>query len=295
MTAPELGFSTVNGTRLAWHEWRRALRGRGPTVLMVHATGFHARVWDQVVAGLPDCHLISLDLRGHGRSDTTAIAGWHQFGDDVAAVMADLGLTRVIGVGHSMGAHALVQATALDPGRLARLVLVDPSILVPDTYRGFVVDPNRSHPVSGRTSRFASVQAMVDRFARRAPYARFTPAALRDYCQHGLVPAPDGDGLVLACAPATEAQIYLSTRDSDAIFGWIAQVNQPVLVVRGKQPTPDRDPFDYSFSPTWPALAGAFADGRDCFLPQESHFLPMENPALMASLIRDEIDRARPA
>ena len=35
---------------------------------------------------------------------------------------------------------------------------------------------------------------MFDRFADRRPYSFFTRRALRDYCEHGLLPASDGDG-----------------------------------------------------------------------------------------------------
>ena len=40
----------------------------GQQVLLAHATGFHARCWDQIVAKLPaDWHIFALDMRGHGR------------------------------------------------------------------------------------------------------------------------------------------------------------------------------------------------------------------------------------
>ncbi|MCG8346819.1 MAG: hypothetical protein MI924_03430 [Chloroflexales bacterium] len=49
---------------------------------------------------------------------------------------------------------------------------------------------------------------MFDRFVERAPFCRWDRTILRDYCQYGLLPAPDGDGYVLACPPAIEAAIY---------------------------------------------------------------------------------------
>lgn len=36
---------------ICWFEW--GTRGQGPSLLLLHATGFHARLWDQVVAALP--------------------------------------------------------------------------------------------------------------------------------------------------------------------------------------------------------------------------------------------------
>ena len=61
---------------ICWFEWGE--RGEGASLLLLHATGFHARVWDQVVAALPaGTHVIAPDHRGHGRSYRPAtLADW---------------------------------------------------------------------------------------------------------------------------------------------------------------------------------------------------------------------------
>ena len=67
----------------------------------------------------------------------------------------------------------------------------------------------------------------------------------------------------------------------------LVTVAVPVLVVRAREPAPGESLADFRLSPTWPGLAGVFPNGRDLYLPQCSHFLPMENPVLTAQLIRD--------
>src|SRR5712675_2409325 len=54
----------VNGIEIALWEWP----GADPAVFFCHATGFHARCWDQVVAHLPARHCYAIDARGHGHS-----------------------------------------------------------------------------------------------------------------------------------------------------------------------------------------------------------------------------------
>ena len=49
------------GVRLAHFEWHADHRGHGPTVWLVHATGFHGRVWDQAVRRLPAERLDTAD------------------------------------------------------------------------------------------------------------------------------------------------------------------------------------------------------------------------------------------
>src|SRR5215470_4368641 len=110
----------VNGVEITLWEWP----GEDPPVLFCHATGFHARCWDQVIAHLPNRHCFALDLRGHGRSSKPAAPyQWKNFGRDVKEVAAHLGLSGAIGVGHSMGGHAVTLAAALSPTAFAKLLL----------------------------------------------------------------------------------------------------------------------------------------------------------------------------
>jgi lipase len=57
---PKLHHIRVGGLSLAAFEWRAALRGSAPTLWLVHATGFHGRVWDQVIHQLPGHHVIAI-------------------------------------------------------------------------------------------------------------------------------------------------------------------------------------------------------------------------------------------
>ncbi len=58
-------FHTVNGLRLHTAFWP----GEGDPVLLLHATGFHARCWDEIVRRLPGRPVYAVDLPCHGLSD----------------------------------------------------------------------------------------------------------------------------------------------------------------------------------------------------------------------------------
>ena len=141
----------TNDINLTYFEWGDPA---GEPVLLIHATGFHARCWDQVAAELGDgYHIYAVDMRGHGRSDNTPPYVWASFAADVTGLIEHLGLTGAIGVGHSMGGHCLVQVAASHPGAFKRLLLVDPVIFDPeaythDRYKGF--ESADDHPVSKR-------------------------------------------------------------------------------------------------------------------------------------------------
>ena len=284
---PKLHHVAANGLTLACFEWRAHLRGAAPTICMVHATGFHGRVWDQVIHQLPGRHVMAVDQRGHGRSGGTDFQSWADFGRDQAALAAALDLQGAVGVGHSMGAYALVQAAAFAPGRYSQLVLIDPVIRAPADYHQPLPPPGTLHPAAQRKNRFASAQEMFERFADRPPYSVFDTRSLHDYCQHGLKPADDGPGFQLACAPAFEGRVYPSALADPGIYASMRALQIPVLVVRARPQDPGIKPWDGLGTPTWPPLAQEFRFGRDLQLLDKTHMLPMEDPALVARLIAE--------
>lgn len=284
----------VGDVELCYFEWGQRAADQ-PSLLLAHATGFHARCWDEVVARLGDRHVVAVDQRGHGRSDSPEITHWKVFGEDLAGIARSLDLGPVIGVGHSMGGHAMTDAAADEPSRFVRLLLIDPVIAAPDDYGpgGWKLSPigGEPHPTSKRRSRFASPDAMIDRFRDRPPYAGFDPACLRDYCVYGLL--PDGDGFELACAPATEASVYMTSRTNPGVHESARSLDIPVRILRAKLPPPDRNLMDFSSSPTWPGLAAEFRHGRELFLADRTHFIPLETPGYTAELIVEELDAHR--
>jgi len=290
--APEKQRVQVNGVELAYFEWRRELRGREAPILLAHATGFHARIWDQMIRHLGERYIISVDQRGHGRSQKTEITHWEVFGRDLAAFVRELDLRDVLGVGHSMGGHAMTEAAAAHPDRFRRLVLIDPVIASPGDYRdgGWMISSlgGQNHPTAKRKNHFASIDEMFERFRDRKPYACFDPSALRDHCQYGLLPAPDGDGYILACPPEIEASIYMTSRTNAAVYASIRAIELPVLILRAKRPPLDRDVMDFTSSPTWPELVHEFQDGREIHLAEHTHFLPMEAPELVARYVLEK-------
>lgn len=285
-------FAAPDGS-LCWFEWGQAQAHR-PSLLLIHATGFHARCWDQLVAALPqDAHVIAPDLPGHGRSFTPDnLFDWAWAAEQVGALVAALDGARLVGVGHSMGGHLLARIAAAMPDRFDRLLLVDPVILPPPAYAmgaGESATDAGLHPVSRRRARWDSVEQMIAHFAERPPYALWQRAVLEDYCRYGLL--PDGDGLVLACPPHIEASAYMGAVRRDPL-PLLANLTMPVTVLRARV-AERAGALDFSISPTWPELAAHLPRGRDLHWQDQSHFIPMDTPDRLAALIRDEADAAK--
>ena len=274
---PNLTMHPVRGVELAVWEWP----GDGPPVLFAHATGFHGRVWDEVIRRVPGRRAISVDLRGHGRSGKPpAPYCWTEFGRDLAQLAELLGIRDALGVGHSMGGHAVTLAAAVRPHTFASLLLLDPVIFAPEVYGRRRDD---AAYIAKRRNEWASPGEMIERFRPRPPFAQWRPEVLRDYCEYGLLPA--GDRFVLACPPEIEASIYAAsgTHASD-IHACLEKVDAPVTVVRGGIPW-NMEKFDLAASPTDPRLASQFPNGRDVLLEGRSHYIPMETPEYVAEMV----------
>ena len=275
----------VNGVELAYFE-RNAQSTSNRVLLFTHATGFHARVWDRTIAACTrGDRTIALELRGHGRSEKKGPYSWDTMGEDVLRFVEALELTNIVGIGHSMGGHAMTQAVARAPSRFERLLLVDPTIMDPVIYaqrRDPMWPQSDEHPTAKRKNDWTSWQEMFERFASRHPFALWNPAVLEDYCRYGVLPNPDGPGFVLACPPRVEASIYSGSAGRD-VYAAIGSIRIPVTVLRAPPRTDQAGPMDFSQSPTWPGLAAAFPNGRDVLAAHLTHFIPMQEPALVAA------------
>lgn len=102
----------------------------GLPVLFVHGLAGNAAQWEAQLAHLrPERRALAVDLRGHGASQAPADGGYgiDEYADDVAAVIDELGLTRVVLVGHSLGASVVLEVARRQGDDVAGVLLVDPN------------------------------------------------------------------------------------------------------------------------------------------------------------------------
>lgn len=101
---------------------------KGSTALVfVHGWSCDRSYWrDQIQPFSERYKVVTLDLGGHGesgfgRTDWTI----YSFGNDVATVIKELNLKRVILIGHSMGGDVITDAALQLPGLVTGLIMVD--------------------------------------------------------------------------------------------------------------------------------------------------------------------------
>ena len=150
--------------------------GASLTVVLVHGWAGNRTYWASQIDLLAERHqVVALDLGGHGESGLGR-GDWNlpAFGDDVVAVVEEVGADDVALVGHSMGGDAIVYAASSFGRRVRGLVWVD-------AFRSLGHEPtSSSEDVAAFVAPFGEdFPAAVDRFARSL-FSEGADAALVD-------------------------------------------------------------------------------------------------------------------
>jgi pimeloyl-ACP methyl ester carboxylesterase len=264
----------------------RADRAADHTLLVSHATGFHAHCYQPVVDQLAGTwHVEGLDYRGHGdtqRPDGPVV--WERYGDDAVAVARDI-VERtgrpIIGFGHSMGGACLLMAALRQPELFAALVVFEPIVFPPDGLRPVGDGPSPMvQAARRRRASFDSYEAAIANFAAKPPLNEFTATALDGYVRHGFREGDDGR-VHLKCSPDTEADTF-ETGGGHRTWDHLGQITVPVIVVCGMQLPMQPG----SLSPT---IAELLPHGRLDHRDHLSHFGPMTAPGEIAAIIDNAV------
>jgi pimeloyl-ACP methyl ester carboxylesterase len=116
------GFAEVNGTRLYFE-----VHGEGTPILLLHGFTLDRRMWRaQIEALAARFQVVAYDARGFGRSAMPTAAPYKHC-EDAAALCEHLRLGPVVAVGHSIGAHQMLELTLSRPDLVRGYVGVNPS------------------------------------------------------------------------------------------------------------------------------------------------------------------------
>jgi 3-oxoadipate enol-lactonase len=101
--------------------------GAGSAVVLIHGYPFNRSMWAEQVSALADSYrVVTLDLRGHGESESsTGASTMKLMAQDVATLMDELQIDRAVIGGLSMGGYVTLAFYQLFPGRVEKLLLAD--------------------------------------------------------------------------------------------------------------------------------------------------------------------------
>ena len=267
--------------------------GTGPTLVLAHATGLHAHVWQPLVARLRSSfHCIGVDLMAQGSSTapTDGDLRWDGVATGLVAVLDDLELSGrgdVYAVGHSQGGFAVIEAELRRPGTFAAIFAYEPVIfpslpgVMPDGTR----PPNPMAVLTRRRRRtFVSHDAAVANFSSKPPFKQCDPEVIESYVRWGFrltgVVADNGDAEIgLVCSPETEGDLFEGVATD--VFPRLPDLRCPVVYGLGDEPG--------NFSVVVPLAAENTPQGRLLRLPGRTHFGILEGTDQISTIVTDAL------
>lgn len=279
MAEPTSDFIEANGLRLHYLSWGA---DDAPVVVLHHATGFLARLWEPVAERLAAVgwRVLAYDVRGHGDSEKPAVEGdncdWHRCVDDLRGFLDAMELRNVPFVGHSMGGGVGLYLEGTQPEYLSRLVVIEP-IVMPG---GFVPDEDRrvtmAEAARKRRHVFGSAEEMLAQYRSRPTFAKWRDDLLRLYVEHGTFRREDGS-LELKCSGEIEGAMF-SHSGSLPIWDVLPKIETPVLVMHGET-------TEGFLSMVAAQVSSRVQDGRLETIVDAGHLAPMEVPEVVAERV----------
>jgi pimeloyl-ACP methyl ester carboxylesterase len=115
----------VNGYRLAAKEWNNCASKK---IIALHGWLDNAASFDVLAPLLHDCHVVALDLPGHGLSDHKSLQASYNLWDDLQDVLSvadHLEWSSFTILGHSRGAMMALLLAAVVPEKIESTILLD--------------------------------------------------------------------------------------------------------------------------------------------------------------------------
>ena len=137
--------------------------GTGHDVLLVHSVCQSSPVWNDVAGILAEhAHVVAVDLRGHGQS-TAQPRAITQIPDDLAHLIATLGLDRPVLVGHEVAGGFVAEVAASHPELVGAVVVIDSPVVEPrEIVRAMVRAMGTPEVIRDITDRFGFGQTGPD-------------------------------------------------------------------------------------------------------------------------------------
>ena len=242
-----------------------------PTLVFVHGWSCDSRYFrEQLPVFSKDHRVVAIDLAGHGHSGSSTRSDYtmKSFGEDVQAVLNDIGGGPFILIGHSMGGIVVAEAARIDSSRLLGLILID-------------------------TVESAEYKFTQEEFGKmEAPFLVDFPSACRAFVQTMLVPGtpqPLREWITADMAAANPTVAMSAFRQMLSLYvqGAVATLFDAVPL-----------PVIGVYADLWPVDAEANRRHMKSFeaivLPGTDHFLQLGNPEKFNDALRQAISLIQP-
>jgi pimeloyl-ACP methyl ester carboxylesterase len=213
----------TNGIQLHYLEFA----GEKPTIILMHGLTANAHAFDSLIAeGLsPAFHVISIDLRGRGKSDQPAGYALADHAADIIGVLDKLDIQQAIIGGHSFGALLTLYLAKHFPARIKKMVLLDAAARMHENTKEML------GPALGRLGKiFPSFDYYIN-MVKSAPYLDFWDDNMLSYYNADVKFNDDGS---VSCIPQP-ANMAMAVNGvlAEPVVEYIQSVEQPAILING--------------------------------------------------------------
>jgi pimeloyl-ACP methyl ester carboxylesterase len=255
--------------------------GDGPTVVLMHATGFLPWLWHPIARELaPQWRIVAPYFCDHRESDPEKGGlSWLVIAQDLANLCKALGVDRPFMVGHSMGATVITMANGAFGLDARGLILFEPIFLPEDFYK--IQIPIDAHPLASKAIRRKDLWRDRDEalsyLRSKALFKNWDEEMLELYITYGMK-SLDAGGLQLACSPAREASLFMGGANYNP-WPLMSKVTCPALVLEGEL-SENRAFIDLK------KASRIFEQGAYQQVNGAGHLIPQEKPGESLEIIR---------
>lgn len=241
--------------------------GSGTPLLLVHAFPLNRTMWAPQVSALVErCRCVAIDLRGFGESSVTPPYSMEQYADDIAHLLDQLRIEKVVLAGCSMGGYITFALWRRHRRRVRALVLADSRAGVDSeevlTRRRELIHLARTEGATGIAN--VQIPSLVGKTTREKQPDTFDAI-------HRMVAQAPVEGIVGAL------EAMMARADSTAL---LPTIDVPTLVVVGEEdvPTPVKEAK---------LLAARIPGARLEIIAQAGHLSNMERPAAFNHVVTE--------
>jgi len=228
---PRDGSLERGGVTLHYVEWpAEPTATREPPILLLHGLSSNSRYWDRVALRLSDRRVVALDQRGHGFTGRAPHAptvpkgfAMGELVEDVAFMVAELGLDAPVVVGHSWGATVALEVVATQPGLASGLVFIDGPVQGASNLFSWEDAQRIMQPALPRFADFAAAVA-----ASRVDFGDAWGEDLEAFVKARIV--PDAGDLILTLTGPARYELLKGLYQSQPEVLW-PQVEVPAVVL----------------------------------------------------------------
>lgn len=238
-----------------------------PSLVFLHYFGGSSCAWAEVIERLSkDYHCVAPDLRGFGASDApTPLKDYavKDYADDVADLILTLTIENYVLVGHSMGGKIALAFAARNPTGLQSLILLAPS---PPTPEPIKEDERAKLLASHGNARVAT--ETICKVAVRKLSGEIFERSINDNLR----------------SSDAAWKAWLESGSREDISSEVGRIKVPVLVVAGEKDEA------MTVKLLKREVVRRIEGARLLVVPEVKHLLPLETPATVADLIREDCE-----